>query len=155
MRIITIIFSILFFSCQKKEEKVVQQKKETIEVVNKIEIKKIDTIAINFDNIQKAEISKSDSLISIYQSWEKDFRIFGYKLPNAKSEKLILFSPFTDEVENNPFQSKFGSHYDYVSFKPKMKFIKYENDFAKIKILDSTFVPNFFFIQKKWIEFEE
>lgn len=132
-----------------------QQKKETIEVVNKIEIKKIDTIAINFDNIQKAEISKSDSLISIYQSWKKDFRIFGYKLPNAKSEKLILFSPFTDEVENNPFQSKFGSHYDYVSFKPKMKFIKYENDFAKIKILDSTFVPNFFFIQKKWIEFEE
>ena len=94
-------------------------------------------------------------MISIYQSWEKDFRIFGCKLPNAKSEKLILFSPFTDEVENNPFQCKFGSHYDYVSFKPKMKFIKYENDFAKIKILDSTFVPNFFFIQKKWIEFEE
>jgi hypothetical protein len=155
MLIITVIFSILFFSCQKKEEKVVQQKNETIGIVNKIEIKKIDTIAINFDNVQKAEISKSDSLISIYQSWEKDFRIFGYKLPNEKSEKLILFSPFTDEVENNPFQCKFGSHYDYVSFKPKMKFIKYENDFAKIKILDSTFVPNFFFIQKKWIEFEE
>lgn len=75
--------------------------------------------------------------VFLFSNIRKSHRLFGYGKPNVKSEKLILFSVFTNDVENNPFQCKFGSYYESSAMKSKglqLKFIKFQGDFAEMEI---------------------
>lgn len=53
---------------------------------------------------QKAMINLSDSSLTVYENIRADYRIFGYQKPDTNSRKMILFSVFTSDVENNPYK---------------------------------------------------
>ena len=48
-------------------------------------------------------VNKADKSFSLYMDKYDDTPlIYGYKLPDLKSEKMICFSSFTSDVDNNP-----------------------------------------------------
>ena len=103
----------------------------------------------------KAYIEK-DSTIWIPQSMKSEHRIFGYKDKNVSSEKLILVSVFTKDVENNPFKCKYGSYYHTQSMNDLvLKYLKTENDFMKIAILKEGRTIDVVYMEKKWFEFDK
>ena len=62
-------------------------------------------------HMKKALIEK-DSTIFLFADMKRDHRIYGYKKKDIYSTKMILFSIFTNDVENNPSDCKYGAYYD-------------------------------------------
>ena len=103
----------------------------------------------------KAFIEKDNS-IWLTASMKKDHRIFGYKSKNIYSEKMILFSVFTNEVENNPFGCRYGAFYDTNGMKDiKLKYVSREYDFLKIEIIQAGKTIDEVYMLEKWFEFEK
>jgi len=71
---------------------------------------------IDEHNILKAEINGSISLMHVRSDIKKDYRIIGYEQPSLKSNRLLLFSVFTRDVENNPYKCFYGSFYSTNDF---------------------------------------
>lgn len=110
---------------------------------------------IDLQDMQKAYIEK-DGSIWIKANMRKDHRIFGYKNKDIYSEKMILFSIFTNEVKNNPFDCKYGAFYDTSNMKDiKLKYIASENGFLKIGLIKNGEIIDEVFMLKKWFEFEK
>jgi uncharacterized protein YecT (DUF1311 family) len=88
---------------------------------------------------------------------KKNHRIFGYKEKDIYSEKMILLSIFTNEVENNPFECKYGAFYDTNGMKEiSLKYISNEGKFLKIEIInEKEGKSDISYMLKKWFEFEE
>lgn len=113
-------------------------------------IKQIDS-----QHMGKAFIEKDNS-IWITASMKKDHRIFGYKSKNIYSEKMILLSVFTNEVENNPFGCRYGAFYDTNGMKDiKLKYMSTEEDFLKIEIIQDGETIDVVYMLEKWFEFEK
>jgi hypothetical protein len=90
---------------------------------------KIDSIEVNDtllktdENIEEPEIHefesrsspaviyKNDNLLYVYDDMHQDIRLFGYAKPDTMSQKMILYSIFTSDVEGNPFNCPFGAYY--------------------------------------------
>uniref|UniRef100_UPI004049CE50 lysozyme inhibitor LprI family protein n=1 Tax=Flavobacterium sp. TaxID=239 RepID=UPI004049CE50 len=103
----------------------------------------------------KAHIAKNN-FIWMTASMNKDHRIFGYKNKDIYSEKLILLSAFTNEVEHNPFGCKYGSFYDTNGLTGmKLKYVSTENEFLKIEIIKEGKTIDEVYMLKKWFEFEQ
>ena len=103
----------------------------------------------------KAFIEKDNS-IWMTASMNKDHRIFGYKNKDIYSEKMILLSVFTNEVENNPFGCKYGAFYDTNGMKDiELKYVSIEDDFLKIEIIQNGKTIDEVYMLKKWFEFEK
>ena len=66
-------------------------------------------------------IATNDSIMEIQAFIRKDHRIFGYEKPDKNSAKLIVFSIFTNDVENNPHHCKLGSYYDTTALPGTLK----------------------------------
>ncbi len=112
---------------------------------------------IDSDFMQKAIIEK-DGTIWLLVNTRKEHRIFGYKDKDINSEKMILLSTFTNEVENNPFGCKYGAFYDTYGMKDKnieLKYITTENEFLKIDIIQNRKTIDQVYMLKKWFEFEK
>lgn len=110
---------------------------------------------IDPEYMQKAHIGK-DSSISMTANMKKDHRIFGYKESDIHSEKVILLSIFTNEVEHNPFDCRYGSYYDTNGMRDiQLKYASTENDFLKIEILKKGKIIDEVYMLKKWFEFEK
>uniref|UniRef100_UPI00404A8A1E hypothetical protein n=1 Tax=Fulvivirga sp. TaxID=1931237 RepID=UPI00404A8A1E len=78
-------------------------------------------------------LSKGDSSFQITADMRMDHHFFGYAAPNLNSEKLILFSIFTDEVDNNPNNCRLGAYYDTNSLqKLTLKYCSPIGDFIKV-----------------------
>ncbi|MBC8047158.1 MAG: hypothetical protein H7Y00_10210 [Fimbriimonadaceae bacterium] len=108
----------------------------------------------NAYNINKAFINLSDSSIHLIADMHRDHRIFGYRKPDIKSERLLLISIFTDDVQNNPFNCKLGSYYDTSSANDlNLKYMTTEGEFIKVSATDKLNQPVIIFIEMKWIEF--
>lgn len=106
-------------------------------------------------DMEKACIEK-DSSIWINANIRKAHRIFGYKNKDIFSEKMILFSIFTNEVKNNPFDCKYGAFYDTSNMKDMdLKYIATENGFLKIGLIKNGDIIDEVFMLKKWFEFEK
>lgn len=113
------------------------------------------TEEIDSQYMGKAFIEK-DSSIWITASMKKDHRIFGYKNKDIHSEKMILLSVFTNEVENNPFGCRYGAFYDTYGMKDrKLKYVSTEDDFLKIEIIQNGKSIDEVYMLKKWFEFEK
>ena len=96
-----------------------------------------------------------DSTIRLYYVQHQDHRIFGYSKPDVKSERLILFSVFTNDVLNNPFGCKLGAYYECdESIGIKLKYISTNNNFIKASALDSLNNFTILYFEKKWIDLE-
>jgi hypothetical protein len=85
----------------------------------------------------------------------RDHRIFGYAAPDTKSERLLLLSIFTSDVENNPFQCKLGAYYDTGGMDGVgLKYAGTAGDFVKALATDNANKTTTVYFEKKWIEME-
>ncbi|MFV8226457.1 lysozyme inhibitor LprI family protein [Christiangramia aquimixticola] len=90
---------------------------------------------LNPTSIKKALIRKDRSIV-LTANMKTDHRIVGFKKKNIYSKKMILLSIFTHEVENNPFNCKYGAYYDTNGMGDmRLKYISTEDDFIKVEIL--------------------
>ena len=102
------------------------------------------------DKVTKANISLVDSTFALRADMRKDHRIIGHAKPDINSQRLIIFSIFTDDVENNPFKCELGAYYDTEEMENiKLKFVENDSDFVKvIAIEEPNKVTPVFFLKK-------
>ncbi|MCF4101899.1 DUF1311 domain-containing protein [Gillisia sp. M10.2A] len=102
----------------------------------------------------KAFIEK-DGLIWLNANMKRDHRIFGYKEKDICSEKMILLSVFTNEVENNPFDCQYGAYYDTSGMKEiSLKYISTEGDFLKVAVIKKDKKLDEIYMLKNWFEID-
>ena len=116
-----------------------------------------ETVLASGDDITKAFVSlkEGDSTIYLTANIRKDHRIFGYAKPDTKSERLLLLSVFTNDVENNPFCCRLGAYYDTGGMDElTLKYNSTTGNFVKATATDKTNKSTTIYFEKKWIEFE-
>lgn len=152
--------TILFFACgqsnQKKDSQVDTQAKVVFTKLDSIEKVNNERIVASGVYITKAIVflKEGDSTINLIANIRQDHRIFGYAKPDIKSERLLLLSVFTDDVENNPFGCKLGAYYETAGMdKLTLKFISSNGNFVKAVAIDKTNKSTIIYFEKKVIEF--
>ncbi len=101
----------------------------------------------------KLEVSKSDNNINLYESKNKECRIFGYQKPNKSSKRLILLSVWTFDVKDNPSNCPFGSYYETSSMEMELKYLGKENTFIKAALMKNKKQVAIVYFEKKWVKF--
>lgn len=107
--------------------------------------------------ITKAFVSLStgDSTIQLIANIRQDHRIFGYARPDTVSERLLLLSVFTEDVENNPFKCKLGAYYETSGMEDLiLKYVATHDDYVVAHAIDKSDKKTPIYFEKKWIEFE-
>ena len=152
--------TILFFACgqsnQKKDSQVDTQAKVVFTKLDSIEKVNNERIVASGVYITKAIVflKEGDSTINLIANIRQDHRIFGYAKPDIKSERLLLLSVFTDDVENNPFGCKLGAYYETAGMDElTLKFISSNGNFVKAVAIDKTIKSTIIYFEKKVIEF--
>jgi hypothetical protein len=106
-------------------------------------------------NITKAYISPADSSFFLMANMRADHRMIGYEKPDTLSKGLILFSVFTNDVENNPFNYPLGAYYDSYSLnKLALKYVGHTDNYYQIEATDSNLQISELYFDKKWVAFE-
>ena len=111
---------------------------------------------ISGEAMQSAVVKKRDSSFHVYNNIRADYRIIGYELPDTNARKMVLFSVFTSDVKDNPFNCPYGAYYD--SSQRDEVVIKYtgeQQSFIQARISGNSKKPVTVYFQKKWVEFEE
>jgi hypothetical protein len=114
-------------------------------------------VSLSGGYISKATIEK-DSTIWLRADIRRDHRFFGYEKPGVSSRRLILFSIFTNDVENNPFGCTYGSYYDTNGLDDslKLKFVSRIGNFIRAQLIkadtDRPLIADIFF-ENKWLKF--
>ncbi len=122
---------------------------DSIEATNNASVKALG------NKVTKAYVSIQDSSIDLTANIRLNHRIFGYANPDIKSERLLLFSVFTNDVEKNPFGCKLGSYYDTGGMQNiKLKYLETTGNFIKAVAIDSSNNLTTLYFEKKWIVFE-
>jgi hypothetical protein len=104
--------------------------------------------------VNKIEISKKDSIMSLYSSMQKEYRIFGYEKPNKNSKKMILLSIWTFDVKGNPSNCKYGSYYETNSMDDmELKYIGKDNSFVKAALIKNKIKTATIYFEQKWVKF--
>jgi len=109
------------------------------------------------DNLTKAFVllSNGDSTIHLTANIRRDHRFFGYAKPDITSERLLLFSVFTSDVENNPFGCKLGAYYDTSSIRDfTLKYTSQKGSFIQASAIDTSGQLTVLYFDKKWIVLE-
>jgi hypothetical protein len=152
--------TILFFACgqsnQKTDSQVDTQAKVVFTKLDSIEKVNNERIVASGVYITKAIVflKEGDSTINLIANIRQDHRIFGYAKPDIKSERLLLLSVFTDDVENNPFGCKLGAYYETAGMDElTLKFISSNGNFVKAVAIDKTNKSTIIYFEKKVIEF--
>lgn len=116
-----------------------------------------ESVVASGDNITKAFVflKDGDSTINLIANIKKDHRIFGYVKPDVKSERLLLLSVFTNDVQNNPFGCKLGAYYDTRGMTElTLKYISTTGNFVKAAATNKANKSTTIYFEKKWIAFE-
>jgi hypothetical protein len=93
-------------------------------------------------------ISSEDRTFSLgIDKYDETPLIFGYKLPDVNSEKMICFSSATDDVEDNPHKCTLGAHYE--SFDLNIEYVGLEGYFVKLLFKEDGKIDVPFYIQKE------
>ncbi|SKC03903.1 hypothetical protein SAMN05660477_02579 [Soonwooa buanensis] len=170
LRYISIFSIVVLFSCKKEKQNLTESKTKNDSIrIQKVEDTLVDILPkpippivepeeLNDDerNTFGVSLSRKDSTMYLTSNIQHDHRIFGYAKPNIKSEKLILFSVFTDEVENNPSKCRFGSYYEMPHNSNKFS-LKYKNktkDFVHAILTDSLNKKHDVYFEKEWVKFD-
>lgn len=134
-----------------------KQTKEKLTKLDSIEKANNESVLAAGENITRAFVflKEGDSTINLTANIRQDHRIFGYAAPNVKSERLLLLSVFTNDVENNPFGCKLGSYYESNGMDGlTLKYISTTGNFVKAVATDKRKKSTTIYFQKKRIEFE-
>ena len=111
---------------------------------------------ISEEAMQKAVISKRDSSFNVYNNIRADYRIIGYESPDTNARKMVLFSVFTSDVKDNPFQCPYGSYYDSAQRDELIiKYVGEQGSFIAANISGNRKKPATVYFEKKWVEFDE
>jgi hypothetical protein len=110
----------------------------------------------NFDDerLNRMLVFLPDSTIFFTSNIQNDHRFFGYAKPDTNSERLILFSVFTMDVQNNPYCCKFGAYYDLFGDSPRLKYKGKTGKFVEVELTDSTGNCQIVYFKEKWISIE-
>ena len=133
------------------------QTTEKLTRLDSIEKANNESVAASGENITKAFIflEDGDSTINLTANIRQDHRIFGYAKPDIKSERLLLLSVFTNDVENNPFGCKLGAYYDTGGIKDlTLKYNSTIENFVRATATDKLNKSTTIYFEKKWIEFK-
>jgi len=133
------------------------QATEKLTKIDIIEKENNESIIASGDNITKAFVflKDGDSTIHLTVNKYQDHRIFGYAQPDIKSERLLLLSVFTNDVENNPFGCRLGAYYDTGGMgELTLKYNSTTGNFVKATVIDEANKSTTIYFEKKWIEFE-
>ena len=105
-------------------------------------------------------ISIADSSFGVYtdpENYNLEHRFFGYEKPDTTSIKLIVYSAFTDDIENNPHQCSLGAYYSTdmndLEFDGVIKFISEDENFVKMKFIKGSGEGVVFYFEQEWIKF--
>lgn len=110
---------------------------------------------MNLMYMGKAHVEK-DSTIWIASDMKVDHQIFGYKKKDITSQKMIVISIFTGDVENNPHECKYGAFYNTEGMDEfHLKYLETDGDFAKVAFMKNKRKIDEFYMEAKWIVFEE
>jgi len=111
---------------------------------------------ISEEAMQRAVISKRDSIFHVQSNIRADYRIIGYASPDTNAKKMVLFSVFTSDVEHNPFKCPYGSYYDSAQRDELIiKYIGEQGSFIEANISGNRKKPATVYFEKKWVEFDE
>ncbi len=116
-----------------------------------------ESVVASGDNITKAvvRLTDGDSTISLTAYIRKDHRIFGYAGPDTNSERLLLLSIFTNDVQNNPFGCTLGAYYDTIGMGAlTLKYSSTNGTFVKAHAIDKAGRSTPIYFERKWIVFE-
>ncbi len=119
-------------------------------------VKEVYPEPIDEESMQRAEISKTDSTIHVYNNIRADYRVFGYSKPDTTSQKMFLISVFTNDVKDNPYKCVYGAYYDSASM-PEMsiKYLAEAGAFVKAHLYRDGILLAPVYLERKWVEFEE
>lgn len=152
------IYFLLLISCVacNQAAETIDKAKELYAKRDSIDQMNIKTLAESGENLTKINVSVKDSLFELTADTQKDHRIIGYEKPDLKSTRLIIFSVFINDVENNPFKCELGAYYDLKTAKGiKIKYRGRKNDFVKATIKDSLGNKKTAYFEQKCVTFEE
>lgn len=140
-----IILALALGSCDNNQKQNIAQQKylDSLDIAN---APKMD------GKINKLYIDLEDSSLTLVADMHRDHRIFGFEKADTASKRVILFSIFTNDVENNPYNCSLGSYYDLSGLRESV-LIKYngtKGDFIEIKTGDQ----QMFFVHKAWVNFD-
>jgi len=111
---------------------------------------------ISEEAMQKAVISKRDSIFHVQSNIRADYRIIGYESPDTNARKMVLFSVFTSDVKDNPFNCPYGSYYDSAQRDELIiKYVGEQGSFIEANISGNGKKPATVYFEKKWVEFDE
>ena len=112
------------------------------------------TLLTNFCYSQNLpSINKTDKSFSLYMDkYDETPLIYGYKLPDLKSEKMICFSSFTSDVDNNPHKCVLGAYYETGDL--NIEYITIEGNFVKLKFKEEGKQDTLFYVETEYIKFE-
>ncbi|NML23194.1 hypothetical protein HHL16_20115 [Pseudoflavitalea sp. G-6-1-2] len=128
-----------------------------VTTLDSIEAANNKSVLASGDDVTKAwvNLSKGDSAIHLQANIRKDHRFYGYAQPDTRAQRLILFSIFTNDVQDNPFKLRLGAYYSIES--PDSLTVKYlaaDKKFVKTVITDKTNNTSVVYFEKKWIDIE-
>lgn len=135
----------------------INQTTEKLTKLDRIEKENNESVFASGDNITKAFVflKDGDSTINLTANIRQDHRIFGYAKPDIKSERLLLLSVFTNDVENNPFGCKLGSYYDTRGMNElTLNYVSTTGNFVKATATDKSNNSTIIYFEKKWIDLE-
>jgi len=171
MRIRIYIFALIMLlaACRKEESKnnttenkppksavqVKVTKSITSQKLDSIDKSNAASIKSSGNNLTLAYVFYDDSTITLVGNMRADYRIFGYAKPDTKSEKLLLLSIYTSDVEGNPFKCKLGAYYDTSDMENlRLKYTETVGNFIKAVVIDKKKNQTVVYFEKKWIEFD-
>jgi hypothetical protein len=114
-----------------------------------------ESVMASGDQVTRAFVSlkERDSTITLVPNMRQDHRFFGYAKPDVTSERLILLSIFTNDVENNPFGCQLGAYYGTSNLENiQLKYTATEGNFVKAVAVDKGGKATTLYFEKKWIE---
>jgi hypothetical protein len=79
-----------------------------------------------------------------------DYRFFGYEFPDNNSQKMICFSSYRGDVNDNANKCPLGSYYDTGRMKPgdKINYITEVKGFGKMLYISATGKKAIFYLLK-------
>ncbi len=98
-------------------------------------------------------VNKAKKSFNVYMVSDDDTPlIYGYETADISSKKMICFSSFTVDVENNPHKCVLGAYYttDDIS----IDYLVTEGDFVKLAFKEAGKSDVIFYIEKKFVKFE-
>ncbi|AWA30959.1 hypothetical protein HYN48_13215 [Flavobacterium magnum] len=151
-----LLFIFTAIACKQMQQKIsVAKQAEFVLNLDSIEKANSKQMEIAGSNLNKLTVSRIDSTIWMNSTMpiNNRHRIFGYDKPNKKSEKLLLISIFTSDVERNPFGFAFGAFY-FTDFNHYMKYLKSEEDFILANYIEYGKLKGKIYIPKENVEFK-